>query len=118
MHYKPKYSVFTLDWGISFNNLIYCSNLNEPNRSFLSVYNTLVSEKMFFIKISWRERERERERELWCFTPFSTISIYFSYIVAVSFIGGGHQTTRRIPPTCCQSLTFFIIVVSSTHLLS
>jgi hypothetical protein len=57
MHYKPKYSVFTLDWGISFNNLIYCSNLNEPNRSFLSVYNTLVSEKMFFIKISWRERE-------------------------------------------------------------
>jgi hypothetical protein len=30
---------------------------------------------------------------------------YFSYIVAVSFIGGG---TRRKPLTCCKLLTNFI----------
>jgi hypothetical protein len=30
---------------------------------------------------------------------------YFSYIVAVSFIGGGYRSTRRKPPTCRKSLT-------------
>jgi len=33
---------------------------------------------------------------------------YFSYIVAVSFIGGVNQSTRRKPPTCRKSLTNFI----------
>jgi hypothetical protein len=33
---------------------------------------------------------------------------YFSYIVSVSFIGGGNQTSRRKPPTCRKSLTNFI----------
>ena len=33
---------------------------------------------------------------------------YFSYIVAVSFIGGGNRRTRRKPPTCLKSLTNFI----------
>ena len=35
----------------------------------------------------------------------------FSYIVAISFIGGGNRRTRRKPPTSCKSLTN---VVSST----
>jgi hypothetical protein len=35
---------------------------------------------------------------LWCVTPLSQ---HFSYIVAVSFIGGGNRSTRRKPPTCC-----------------
>ena len=30
---------------------------------------------------------------------------YFSYIVAVSFIGGGNWSIRRKPPTCRKSLT-------------
>jgi hypothetical protein len=30
---------------------------------------------------------------------------YFSYIMAVSFIGGGNQSTPRKPPTCGKSLT-------------
>jgi len=30
---------------------------------------------------------------LWCLTPLST---YFSYIIAVSFNGGGNRSTRRI----------------------
>ena len=34
---------------------------------------------------------------------------YFSYIVAVSFIGGGNRSTRRKSPTCRKSLTNFII---------
>jgi hypothetical protein len=33
---------------------------------------------------------------------------YFSYIVAVSFIGGGNRSTQRKPPTCRKSLTNFI----------
>jgi len=33
---------------------------------------------------------------------------YFSYILAVSFIGGGNRSTRRKPPTCRKSLTNFI----------
>ena len=32
----------------------------------------------------------------------------FSFIVAVSFIGGGNRSTRRKPPTCRKSLTNFI----------
>ena len=33
---------------------------------------------------------------------------YFSYIVVVSFIGGGNRSTRRKPPTGRKSLTNFI----------
>ena len=33
---------------------------------------------------------------------------YFSYIVAVSFIGGKNRRTRGKPLTCCKSLTKFI----------
>ena len=33
---------------------------------------------------------------------------YFSYIVAVRFIGGGNQSTQRKPPTCHKSLKTFI----------
>ena len=39
---------------------------------------------------------------LWCLSDFQQ---YFSYIVAVSFIGGGNQSTRRKPLTCRKSLT-------------
>jgi len=33
---------------------------------------------------------------------------YFSYIMAVSFIGGGNRGTRRKLPTCGKSLANFI----------
>jgi len=33
---------------------------------------------------------------------------YFSYIVAVSFIGAGNRRTRRKQPTCRKSPTNFI----------
>ena len=33
---------------------------------------------------------------------------YFSYIVAVSFIGGENRRTQRKSPTCRKSLTNFI----------
>ena len=39
---------------------------------------------------------------LWCLMPLQQ---YFSYIVAVSFIGGGKRSTRRNPLTCRKSLT-------------
>ena len=41
---------------------------------------------------------------LWCLTTQQ----YFSYIVAISFVGGGNQSIRRKPPTCHKSLTNFI----------
>jgi hypothetical protein len=36
---------------------------------------------------------------------------YFSYIMAVSFIGGGNRRTRRKPSTCRKSLTNIITVI-------
>jgi len=39
---------------------------------------------------------------LWCLMP---LQLYFSYIVSVSFIGGGNRSNRRKPPTCRKSLT-------------
>jgi hypothetical protein len=44
--------------------------------------------------------------ELWCLTSLSTIQMYFSYIMAVSFIGGGTSNQRK-PPTCRKSQTNF-----------
>ena len=40
---------------------------------------------------------------------------YFTYIVAVSFIGGGNWSTRRKPPTCRKSLTNFITYCCIEH---
>jgi ABC-type spermidine/putrescine transport system permease subunit II len=47
---------------------------------------------------------------------------YFSYIVTVSFIGGGNRSTRRKPPTCNKSMTncpfvlFLLVIVLSVLL--
>ena len=40
----------------------------------------------------------------------------FSYIVAVSFIGGGNRSTQRKPQTCRKSLTNFNIMFYRVHL--
>ena len=37
---------------------------------------------------------------MWQYFWPHTVHVYFSYIMAVSFIGGGNQSTRRKPPTC------------------
>ena len=42
---------------------------------------------------------------LWCLAPLSTK--YFSYIVAVTFIGWGNRSTQRKPSTCHKSMTNF-----------
>ena len=42
---------------------------------------------------------------------------YFSYIVVVSFIGGGNGSIRREPLTCRKSLTiFYHIMLYRVHL--
>ena len=42
----------------------------------------------------------------WYLTPLNgNFQQYFSYIVAVGFIGGVNRRTRRKPPTCRKSLT-------------
>jgi len=43
----------------------------------------------------------------WRVMVFNNFQQYFSYIVAVSFIGGGYRSIRRKPPTCHKSLTNF-----------
>ena len=35
----------------------------------------------------------------------ATFNNNFSYIVAISFIGGGNPSTWRKPPTCCKPQT-------------
>ena len=52
---------------------------------------------------------------LWCLTSLSTI--YFSYIVVVSFIDGGNQSTRRKRPICRKSLTNCHIILYRVHLV-
>ena len=42
------------------------------------------------------------------FNALMLLSTIFSYIVAVSFIGGGNRSTRRKPLTCHKSMTNFI----------
>jgi len=39
---------------------------------------------------------------------FMVFNVTFSYIVAVSFIGGGNRSIQRKPPTCRKSMTSFI----------
>ena len=48
---------------------------------------------------------------LYCFT---ILQQYSSYIVAVSFIGGGNRSTRGKPPTCRKSLTNFITCIMAS----
>ena len=54
------------------------------------------------------------EKSVGCFMVFNTtFNNIFSYIVAVSFIGGGNRRTRRKPPTCRKSL--YHIMVYQVH---
>ena len=45
--------------------------------------------------------------EIFQFRSSMYVCMYFSYIVAVSFIDGGNRSTRRKPPTCSKSLANF-----------
>ena len=47
-----------------------------------------------------------------------TFNNCFSYIMMVSFIGGGNWSTRRKPPTCRKSLTkLYTIILYRAHLI-
>ena len=51
---------------------------------------------------------------LWC---LMSLSMIFSYIMAVSFIAGGNLSTRRKLPSCRKSLTnFYHIMLYQVHL--
>jgi len=50
-------------------------------------------------------------------TNFPQFQKYLSYIVAVSFIGGGNRNIQRKQPTCRKSLTnFYHIKLYRVHL--
>ena len=61
---------------------------------------------------SYHARVRVRVRGLWCLTPLSTI---FSYIVALSFIGGENWGTWRKPPNCRKSLSHNVVSSAPCH---
>jgi hypothetical protein len=43
--------------------------------------------------------------------------VFISYIVAVSFIGGGSRRTRSNPSTCRKSVTDFIAILPLSTIL-
>ena len=47
---------------------------------------------------------------------FNATKQYFSYIMVVSFIGGGNQSNWRKPLICRKSLTNFITMFNRVHL--
>ena len=50
---------------------------------------------------------------VWFMVFNATFNNIFSYIVAVSFIGGGNRSTRRKPPTCRSvNITFFFRLIN------
>jgi len=75
------------DWivnELNFNGRIYCEN-------------TFIHGCQFLWLTSWN-----------CGLWFMVFNATFSYIVAVSIIGGGNRSTQRKPLTCRKSLTNFI----------
>jgi hypothetical protein len=56
------------------------------------------------------DTQQQQHYSLFClFNGFiHHVQQHFSYIVEVSFIGGGNRRTRRKPTTCRKSLTNFI----------
>ena len=61
--------------------------------------NLIINIHLFFIIIDFR---------VWFYDVYRHFQQYFSYIVVVSFIGGGKQSTRKTPLTCRKSLPNFI----------
>jgi hypothetical protein len=53
---------------------------------------------------------------VWFYGVLRHFQQYFSYIVAVSFIGGGNRRTTRKPLTCRKSLTNFILLFYTPRL--
>jgi hypothetical protein len=74
-------------------------------------YNTALFSETIWFK-DWKPNYRASKvlsGFICCITHLSITHFqqYFSYIVAVSFIGGGNRSTWRKPPTCRESLTNF-----------
>jgi hypothetical protein len=62
-----------------------------------------------FIFLCWNDSKGERGGERVGYMVLKRhFQQYLSYIVAVSFIGGGNRSTQRKSSTCRKSLTNFI----------
>ena len=61
---------------------------------------------LMFIFLTWVFEHRWGV-VLWDLTPLSTL---FQYMVAVSFIGGGHRNTRRKPPTQLTGKNYHMVL--------
>ena len=96
--FETKYG---LGSGIIYNDIMDCVQGIKHKDSLPCKYNT---------RDKWQQTEHHfivgfSLLVLWCLTPLPTD---FSYIVVVSFIGGGNRSTQRKPPICRKSLTNFI----------
>jgi hypothetical protein len=63
-----------------------------------------ITEIMLIVKFNTQNPSLEYKKccvvlGLWC---LMSLQQYFSYISAVSFIGGGNWSTQRKPPTSCE----------------
>ena len=96
------------------------SNKFEP----FTVFGQSEFEGPRFDCISWRsvllvgkledpEKTANKNRHIHCIWLglWFLMTLLFSYIVAVSFIGGNYRSTRRKPPICRKSLTNFVTFV-------
>ena len=62
------------------------------------------------IKLKWHAKYYMYYNDMLCCNKKGgyDVTLYFSYIVAVNFIGGGNRSTRRKPSICSKSLTNFL----------
>ena len=93
------YSLGSSMWCLIKRNFIHISvseNSSISRWRFLVYTTTCIFTLVFMVRVM-------------VFNATSTIfQLYFSFIVAVSFIGGGNQSTKIKSPTCRKSLTNFI----------
>ena len=99
--------LLTIEIGIIQNFACFLISISGFAYRYSSFIKQLVKELMPFM--TWmREHLFYCLFVWWCLMLLSTI--YFSYVVAVSFIGGGNRRTWRKPPTCHKPLTTFVLV--------
>jgi hypothetical protein len=70
---------------------------------FLAVKVLLHAKRLWKTCMSFSRNRNWHGLGLWCLMPLSK---YFSYIVAVIFIGGAHRRTKRKPPNCRKYLAW------------
>ena len=90
----------------------YIFIIKLSRKSILIYHNTLyfVKKKSYSKDIKLKRYAKYYYNDMLCCNKKGgyDVTLYFSYIVAVNFIGGGNRSTRRKPSICSKSLTNFL----------